>query len=235
MPFSSVVIKQDKDFADQLTVKDFALEQWQQQAETESLAGGRGASLKIYQDAEPYVLRKYMRGGWMQKLLVDRYFWTGLEQSRPFREHKVIEHALRHDLPVAAVVAYCIQQSGLFYRAAIISRYIDNQGTLAAYLSANELPAAAWSQLGVLVRKMHQAGIDHADLNANNILIDDAMNFHLIDFDKAVIKDFQTDWGMRNVERLLRSLNKIKNLRQQQGRAFNFTDTDWQGFVGGYK
>ncbi len=235
MKYTPVIIRQVEDFPYRFSAADFDLERWSKTKDTEVLTGGRGASVKIMLIDQPCVLRKYLRGGWMQKLLVDRYFWIGLENSRPYRERKVIEHAVSHDLPVPPVLAYYIRRTGMFYRSSIISRFIDNQGTLAAYLTRHKLANDDWARLGRLIKQMHHAGIDHADLNCNNILVDDAMNFHLIDFDKASIKGSSGAWCDNNTERLLRSLRKVAALNHAQGQLFNFNAADWQAFVAGYK
>ncbi len=235
MKYSSVIIRQDDALAYRFSVSDFDLDRWTADKKSQILTGGRGGSVKIILDDQPCVLRKYLRGGWMQNLLVDRYFWTGLENCRAYREHRVVEHALSHGLPVPTVLAYCISRTGIFYRSSIISRFIDNQGTLAAYLTGQMLSSDDWSRLGRLINQMHLAGIDHADLNSNNILIDDEMNFFLIDFDKASIRLKPGAWCRRNIERLLRSLAKISASTRDQGQSFHFNDNDWQSFLSGYR
>jgi len=234
MSDSSILIQQGSRISHQFNPQDFDLGYWQDVAESECLTGGRNASRKIMIDDRAMVLRLYRRGGIMAHLLYDRYLWTGLHRARPWKEKKVIQHAIEHDLPVAPVLAFYLRRGLLFYRAAIISQYISNRGTLAECLVGAELDERDWKTLGTLIRKMHFSGICHADLNANNILIDQAGRFYLIDFDKAGIKTRQGDWCRNNLERLLRSLNKIQGLKRESGQNFHFTPDNWQALLNGY-
>ncbi len=230
----SVFIQQDESFNHRFTEYDFDIAYWQQDPHTVQLTGGRGASYKIVVQGQALVLRRYLRGGMVAALLQDRYLWSGVSNSRPFREQLVIKHALQHHLPVAEVVAFMLRKKGLYYRAAIISRYIPNQGTLASWLYHQKLEADDWQRIGRLIRRMHDAGIEHVDLNANNILVDMEMGFHLIDFDKAKIKKTQDGWRSGNLTRLLRSLHKIQNQRESAGSAFHFNQHYWQSLLQGY-
>ena len=215
--------------------KDFDSSYWQTQADTKILDGGRGGSFLIYLQEQPFVLHQYLRGGMLARVLYDQYVWTGTSQTRPFLEMQVVNHALDNGLPVPQMVAYQVKKSGLFYRAVSISRYIENRGSLAARITGEPLPLEQWFQLGVLIKKMHACSIDHADLNANNILVSDVSNFYLIDFDKATIKINGDDWKRSNLNRLKRSLLKIQSLLQQQGKNFYFSELDWSSFKEGYQ
>jgi 3-deoxy-D-manno-octulosonic acid kinase len=230
----SVYIQQDQHFDYQFIEGDFDIAHWLHDKNTVQLTGGRGASYKILIDEQPLVLRHYLRGGMVAALLNDRYLWTGLTGSRPFREQAVINHALQHQLPVPKVVAFMLQKRGIFYRAAIISHFIPNQGTLASLLYSQSLNNENWQQIGRLIRRMHVSGIEHVDLNANNILVDEALGFHLIDFDKANIKKSIDGWCTDNLQRLLRSLNKTQNQRELSSQPFHFSQQNWKALLQGY-
>ena len=115
----------------ELSEEDFSYSYWQNKPETLLLTGGRGSSQVIKLSKITFVLRQYLRGGMVAKLLKRKYLWTGLDSSRPEREMRAVKQALQNGLPVPEVVAYNINRNGLFYTAAIISEYIANQGTLA--------------------------------------------------------------------------------------------------------
>ena len=230
----SVFIHQNESFKHCFTEFDFDISHWQQDPHTIQLTGGRGASFKVIIQNQPLVLRHYLRGGMVAALLKDQYLWRGISNSRPFREQWVIKHALQHHLPVPEVVAFMLRKKGLYYRAAIISRFIPNQGTLAGWLYEHPLDNHGWQQIGGIIRCMHDAGIEHVDLNANNILIDKEMRFHLIDFDKATIKNRQGSWTSSNLSRLLRSLHKIQKQREMSGLTFHFNQQHWQALLQGY-
>jgi 3-deoxy-D-manno-octulosonic acid kinase len=235
MSFYQNIIKQTDSIAHQFTAEDFDLSYRQSENYSVALSGGRGASQKILIDGQFYVLRHYLRGGFVARLLHDQYFWTGFNKTRPFLEQKAIEQALQHKLPVPEVVAFNVQKQGLFYRATIISRYINNQGTLASYLYENEMADKQWFELGKLIKRLHQANIFHADLNANNILINDTGQFYIIDFDKAEITSLMATSAEKNIHRLMRSLLKIQKLREAQNLSFYFNLQQWQFLLEGYE
>lgn len=230
-----VIIQQDDKIEHQFHEQDFDLSYWQSKAESETLSGGRGASQKITINNQQFVLRRYLRGGLMARLLHDLYLWTGLSHTRPWQEREVIQHALKHQLPVPEVSAFYLQRNLIFYRAAIISRFISNQGTLACFLFDRDMTDQKWFELGRLIKKMHQAGIYHADLNANNILTGENLEFYLIDFDKAKIITVTGKTAQKNLQRLLRSLNKIQRQRREKNLSFNFSRENWQQLLSGYK
>jgi 3-deoxy-D-manno-octulosonic acid kinase len=72
---------------------------------------------------------------------------------------------------------------------------------------------APWEETGRLIARFHRAGLDHADLNAHNILFDGSGHGWLIDFDRGVIRIPATGWRERNLKRLLRSLVKLRGER----------------------
>ena len=232
--FKKEYIQELVDIDYSLKTKHFSPSYWAHDPSAQKLSGGRGASYKIELDGKMYVLRRYLRGGMMSALLTDRYLWMGKSLSRPYMEHKVTQHALKNNLPVAAVAAYWLEQTGFFYRAAIITDYLENEGTLASLLYLQAMPRLDWIKLGQLIRKFHLARIWHADLNANNILVMPNENFYLIDFDKAKIKTDPGSWQDSNLNRLLRSLKKIQRIRQELNQDFHFSMDDWQHLLSGY-
>jgi len=215
--------------------QDFDLNYWRSQPRSQSLTGGRGASQKIFINDEAFVLRRYQRGGMMARILEDQYLWMGLTRSRPSRELTVVQYALQHHLPVSQVAGCLVQRTGLYYRAAIISRFIENQGTLADCLTRSALDEARWFELGLLLRRLHHAGIDHADLNANNILIGDNNAFYLIDFDKARMVTPDSSALRNNLQRLRRSLLKIQRQGIEQHKPLHFSERDWQLLLQAYE
>lgn len=234
MPINQTIIKQDDSLDYEFTTNDFDLSAWKDSRGSVRLEGGRGASQKIEIQGHHYVLRHYMRGGLVARLSKDRYIWTGLPNCRPYREKMVVDEALRQQLPVPEVVAYRVMRTGPWYRAAIISRFIPNRGTLASTLYDKLVPEQQWVELGVLIKRMHQAGICHADLNANNILIGQENDLYLIDFDKAKVMPCFGDWAQSNLDRLLRSLKKIQLHRQMASRPFRFEKQNWKQLLSAY-
>jgi 3-deoxy-D-manno-octulosonic acid kinase len=59
-----------------------------------------------------------------------------------------------------------------------------------------------------MVRSVHEQGVDHPDLTAHNILLDDHGGVFLVDFDNARVKPAGA-WRHAGMERLKRSLRKV--------------------------
>ena len=75
---------------------------------------------------------------------------------------------------------------------------------------------------------MHQAQVNHTDLNIHNILLDKQGKVWLIDFDKCYVQAGES-WKNSNLQRLLRSFNKELNKRQIKWR-----EADWQCLANAY-
>lgn len=210
----------------ELTQQHFNIDYWMQKKDSVLLEGGRGASVLFYEQGNKYVLRRYLRGGLMAKITQNLYFWSGIESSRVYQENKVLEYATAKGLPVAPCLGYCIERSGVFYQQAIITQYVENTGTLASLLEQKELASELWYNLAKAIKNMHQLNINHADLNANNILLTQDNQCCLIDFDKAQIMSGAGGWSNANIQRLLRSLHKLK--------LKHFTQDQWHIFMRHY-
>lgn len=175
-----------------------------------SPAGGRGSAGYIVIDGIPAVLRRYRRGGMLASALGERYVWLGLARSRPWREWRMLAKLHTEGLPVPAPLAARVKPSGIFYRADIVLERIDSC-TLAEYLGKDRLPLEQWYAIGLAVGRLHRRGVDHADLNAHNILIrpHGDSSVYVIDFDRARLRSPQQRWQRRNLVRLQRSLRKL--------------------------
>ena len=92
----------------------------------------------------------------------------------------------------------------MIYRAAIVVARIPQARTLAQSLDSADPQAIA-----AAILKMHDAGVWHADLNAFNILLDDAGHVWLIDFDRGRVRDMAPRLRNANLARLRRSLCKV--------------------------
>ena len=83
--------------------------------------------------------------------------------------------------------------------------------------------------IGACIRRFHERGFCHADLNAHNVLIDRSGRVFLIDFDRGRRRE-PGDWARGNLERLRRSLDKVSSA-MPTGR---FTQGDWDLLMEGY-
>ena len=194
-------------------------------------AEGRGTTLFIQHNGMDMALRHYHRGGLVAKLFTDQYLWTGLNRTRAWREWYLLATLYQLGLPVPEPVAARVTRHGLLYQADILTLRIPQAQSVAQVLKSRSLTESAWQAIGSCIRQFHEQGVYHADLNANNILINDQQQVFLLDFDRGRIRRAAVSWQQANIERLLRSLNKIK----AHSETFYFTGTDWQTLLKGYQ
>ncbi|MFV2005740.1 MAG: 3-deoxy-D-manno-octulosonic acid kinase [Gammaproteobacteria bacterium] len=176
------------------------------------------------------VLKHYYRGGMIARLSKDRYLGFGVENSRAFKEFRLLKKMSELGLPVPDAVAARVEKQLFSYRADLISREIENVKTLSDILSGQKLDAAFWKKIGSTIKQFHQHDIYHADLNARNILITDSEEIYLIDFDNSYIRTGSASWKMANMARLNRSLMKFK----KNTNGFNFDEKSWSLLLDGY-
>jgi 3-deoxy-D-manno-octulosonic acid kinase len=215
------------DYQDEVTGAWFDPEYWGDRACPVS-SGGRGGAWFISSGDHRLVLREYRRGGLMAKVSRNTYVFTGESSVRSFAEFRLLNQLIFLGLPVPRPVAASYRRlSPIRYRAAIIIEQIEGATPLAELLQA--MDDEAWESLGRTVRKFHDAGVMHADLNCFNVLVRDD-KFFLIDFDKGAIKPASsvTGWKDHNLSRLHRSLVKVSS-----GESL-FLQQGWQSFLAGY-
>jgi 3-deoxy-D-manno-octulosonic acid kinase len=193
-------------------------------------AVGRGTTLIVLIDKKRCALRHYFRGGAMAAILKDRYFWRGLNQTRAWQEYKLLDEMVTKGLPVSKPVAARVIKQGRFYRADLITQMIDHSQSLAVILRKKALSDDVWQDMGKTIRRFHQQGIYHSDLNAHNILLDDQSKVYLIDFDKGYIRPQEKAWQQENLDRLKRSLDKLAGMHQE----FFVTEDNWWKLLESY-
>jgi 3-deoxy-D-manno-octulosonic acid kinase len=174
--------------------------------------GGRGAAWFVRGAFGDGVLRHYRRGGWMARLSDDGFLWRGEGRVRSLLEYRLLAQLRGLGLPVPAPIAACYRHGGGRYRAAIIVERIAGAEAFAARVAAAGA-AAPWSDVGREVGRCHRLGAHHADLNANNLLLDPAGAVFLIDWDKGRLEAASGHWCRSVLDRLERSLRK--ECRQQ--------------------
>lgn len=203
-----------------------------------STGSGRGESWFIdieypAQQSRQWVLRHYLRGGLVAKLNRDMYLGWQAEHSRAWKEWRLLHHMHTLDLPVPRPLAARARWpagrlSGL-YQADLLLERIPHCSNLSSLLEQQALSETLWRNIGHCLKTFHQHDISHADLNANNILIDTQQKIYLIDFDRCrITRDAQLKAG--NLPRLHRSLLKLQGLHA----TYHFTEQDWQHLLAGY-
>ena len=187
----------------------FSIDFWRSRQAVTGEAIGRGSAWFIEAPHGPVVLRHYLRGGWAATFSRQSYFFTGVSNSRPFREYHILAELYAMGLSVPRPVAALCQHHGVVSTGAIMTACIAPSKTLADILSVGELAEGTWMRVGSCIRKFHDAGVWHADLNARNILLDADHKVYLIDFDRARFSPGKPVDGEGNLKRLRKSLQKF--------------------------
>lgn len=199
---------------------------------------GRGQAWFIELTNLSTVLRSYQRGGLVAKFNQQTYIGWSPEGSRAYKEYRLLNQLCEMDLPVPRPIAASFCRWPLdvvpLYRAHILLQRIPNVQTLDHLLAEDSLDSAVWKGVGACIRRFHDMGVHHADLNANNILLDDQQAVYLIDFDKSEIrkeKQQEAQWKWENLLRLKRSLLKQQALREE----YFFSEENWETLTSAYK
>lgn len=174
--------------------------------------GGRGGAWFLQTGAGDAVLRHYLRGGWMASLSRDGHLWRGIQRVRSFAEFRLLRQLRARKLPVPLPFAAWYRREGMHYRAAILLQRLQDVHAFATLAADGSAP---WGPAGQLVARFHRAGLDHADLNAHNILFDGAGRGWMIDFDRSRLRIPATGWREANLRRLHRSLLKRRGASSQ--------------------
>ena len=207
----------------------FEPEYWRRHDAIEGSALGRGTTWFIRSGDSRFVLRHYRRGGLMAKVSKDAYLWRSEAETRSFAEWYLTYHLYRAGLPVPAPIAARYRRHGLLYRADLITQRIEDSESLAAKLLRGPISLTQWIAIGRCIRRFHDAGVYHADLNAHNILMDGRGGIFIIDFDRGH-RRAPGSWKDANLARLRRSLDKIVS----RNPGVRFDDSDWQALIQGY-
>ena len=205
----SLAIVYDANLMELPAARHFTAGHWAACNALQGQATGRGSAWFIDAPYGPVVLRRYLRGGWAAKLSGERYFFTTVARSRPFREFNVLASLHELELPVPQPVAALCEHRGVLASGAIMTARIAGAQTLADVLHGADNRAELWAAVGKCIRRFHAAGVWHADLNARNILLDTQSRVFLIDFDRARFTPGKAVSGENNLSRLERSLVKF--------------------------
>ena len=181
---------------------------WLARGEIEGLARGRGSVHYIKSAGRQFVLRHYHRGGLAAHFSRDKYFWRGEQETRPFAEWQLTYRLHRAGLPVPAPLAARYQHEGMTYTGDIITERLNTVGSLAECLAQGALSILTWIEIGRCIRRFHDLGVCHADLNSHNLLLNEDAKVYMIDFDQCQLRRSGL-WRDGNLVRLRRSLEKI--------------------------
>lgn len=198
----------DPDFVDAPGPQIFNRTYWRERGALTERAGGRGTIHFIDDGQRHWALRRYLRGGVPAFLSRRHYLWCGEERTRSFHEMRLLQALRQRGLPVPAPVAALYRRGLLTYSAQLITERIAGARPLSELIATGGMDDARWAAIGRCLRRFHDAGVHHADLNAQNILLDPQGAVWVLDFDRGRERE-PGAWRERALQRLARSLAKI--------------------------
>ena len=167
------------------------------------------------------LIRSYRRGGFARHFVKDGYVLA----NRPLRELRAHQHVYTEGLSVPIPLGVCWEKTGVVYRGKFASAKVDAIDLMRFLKNPPPNVDTVLIRCGVQIRKMHELGVYHADLQLKNILVSDDTSY-LIDFDNARVRaplsKFDRD---RNLLRLRRSIQKA-------GHTLEFFDLICTGYAG---
>ncbi len=221
----------DKAIINQISDKRFTAEGW---LHAELLTGslrssGRGSTMFVGNVPRQFVLRHYMRGGLVGKLIKDSYVYSGADKTRSFLEWRLLDKLASNNMRVPRPAAARYVHRGTFYTADIITVRIPDIVPLSQYIADHNPDEAFWNSVGAAIREFHAAGVYHADMNAYNVQIDVDGLVWMLDFDKGALRK-PGPWQQQTLSRLHRSLMKIIGLDPR----LHFRSRNWEQLLEGY-
>lgn len=189
---------------------------------------GRGSAYAFRRGDWELILRHYWRGGQIKKLLRDQFVFRSLESSRPVREFLLLEYMRALGLPVPRPVAARLVRYRVYYRADFVMEKIADAQVLLEVIASRALPAEIWQSIGSCIRRLHDAGVQHVDLNSRNIMLDSELSPWIIDFDNCRLRG-AGQWRQQDIARLKRSMDK-----HASRQPLAFTPADWEALLTGY-
>jgi len=206
-----------------------------------SQLAGRRPLFELEGAGGAFLVRRFSHGGLGRWLTGERF----LDAARPFRELE-LSLALRElGIPTPEVVAARARRAGLVgWRLEVVTRRVPRALDLGYVLGlaregAVEPRALARivTALGRLVRRLHDAGFQHADLQPNNVLVAGSAleggepELWLIDLDRSRLRGrLSTRERRDNLRRLFRH---VRRRELERGRVLE--RTAYARFLRGYE
>ena len=158
----------------------------------------------------PAIVRALTRGG-----LLGRWVRTlSLDPARAQEELRVSAQAAARGARVLDVLAAVTRRAPGGYHHGLVTREVEGGRDLLAVLRQTPGRQARWRALraaGRAVRALHDAGVDHVDLNVKNVLLAPSGEALVLDLDKCRLGPPDAPWAVRrrNLLRLRRSWIKL--------------------------
>lgn len=166
-------------------------------------------------DSVSWCYRQYLRGGLVGKIISSHFFRYAKLAHRARDEFLMLLKMRMLGLPVPRPIVAKETQGVMTLSNEIIIEQIPNTQNLFEILSLREMSENEALKLGKMLANFFQYNVHHTDLNLRNVLLNDAGEFFLIDFDKCYFEANQFKSALlitKMLDRLQRSFNKALTL-----------------------
>ncbi|MDN3608507.1 3-deoxy-D-manno-octulosonic acid kinase [Vibrio ostreicida] len=226
--FANQTIWYDENLLSEEPQHVFEPEFWHQKGRVLGEAQGRGTTWFVQTETVDAALRHYFRGGLFGKLVADSYWFSGWNRTRSFQELMLLNTLTKAGVNVPRPIAARAVRTGFTYTADILSEKVPHGRDLVSRLVESALSHEVYRNIGREIRKMHDAQVNHTDLNIHNILLNSHSEVWIIDFDKCFQQDGE-HWKSGNLDRLRRSFEK-----ERMKRAIHWESDDFNALKIGY-
>lgn len=185
---------------------------------------------------EHRLVRRFRHGGLLRGVRGERYF----DAERPFREAALAEELQRRGVPTARVLAARAQALRFGgWRLELVVRRIPEARDMGVLMEnararGERLPGVLLRAVGALVRRMHDQGFLHADLQPNNLLVvgePSSAQLVVLDLDGSAFHTaLSLEQRAANLARFVRFI-----MRREARDGLSLTRTDWQRLLAGYE
>jgi len=179
-----------------------------------SVMGGRGKAIEFEYEGKKYILKHYIRGGFVKKLSYDKYIFNSLSSTRSVKEYNFLNNLNSKGLPVPKAAALKVANGRFTYMSDLITCKIENEGTLFDFIKNNKMNNDLWNKLSITLEKFFNENVYHSDLNSKNIIIDKDEKFYLVDFDNSYFF-YNKKFFKKSIIRLERSILKLGNYKNE--------------------
>lgn len=191
--------------------------------------GGRAPMARVPSAGGDLLVRPYRKGGMLRRLR-GRLFHGSW---RPLQELVLHRRLGALGVPVPEAVGCVVLRRAWGWRGFLLTREVAGALDLEAWLygvsgPCGLTPARVLRRAGRAVRRLHDAGVAHADLHPRNLLLTPAGDVLVLDLDRARASAVRLADGERlgNLVRLGRALEKhrLKGLRTGRREALRFLE-----------
>ena len=132
-------IQSNPDAFDNFSSKLFNIDYISKEGLIKSVTDGRGKALELQYENKRYFLKHYIRGGLVAKVSYDKYILGSLASTRAVKEYNFLNIMNEKGLPVPQAAALQIIMSRFTYKADLITRKIENEGTLYEFIKNKKM------------------------------------------------------------------------------------------------